>query len=103
MSASSCSAAISTSSLFSSRARSISSAGISSSSRWPSWSLKRYIFISSTSTKALNSGPWLTGYCTMTGFTREAALIDSNVASKLAFSASSWLMTPMTGLFSSRA
>ena len=29
--------------------------------------------------KALNSGPWLTGYCTMTGFTREAALMESNV------------------------
>ena len=53
--------------------------------------------------KALNSGPWLTGYCTMTGFTRDAALIDSIVASKLAFSASSWFTTPMTGFFSRRA
>jgi hypothetical protein len=53
--------------------------------------------------KALNSGPWLTGYCTMTGFTRDEARIDSTVASKLAFSASSWFTTPITGFCSSRA
>lgn len=59
------------SSLFSSCAFSSSSAGISNSSRWPSLSLKRYIFINSTSMNALKPGPWLTaGYCTMTGFAR---------------------------------
>ena len=53
--------------------------------------------------KALNEGPWLTGYWTMTGLTREAALIDSKVDSNEALSASSWLMTPMTGFLSRRA
>ena len=43
----------------------------------------------STSMKASNPGPGLTGYWTTTGFTREAARMDSSVASNDALSESS--------------
>ncbi len=47
--------------------------------------------------KASKPGPGLTGYCTTIGFTFEKEAMLSRVPSQLAFSLSSWFITPTSG------
>lgn len=53
--------------------------------------------------EGVEAGPGLTGYCTTTGVTCEAAFNESSVPSHDAFSWSSWLMTAMIGFSCRRA